>query len=407
MCACTTLLAHLQPATRTTSPRATRNSKLGSMAPAGPLYSALEMAGAALACKNAALDELTLRLAALQRPAGLPAACGEGDEGEAAPPAAQSTAGDSTQQPAAELAAVRQRLAAAEGLLAAERSQRLAVKSQLEAVKRQLGEAVAAQVGAGLGGGGHGGPPSGLEPQPAQTCTRRSSSSSTPIMLCCPPACWAQGHAASELGELEGLIQELRAENQQASTCLLLHEGIDGAPSRAGEAHIRDAGRCLPLLAAQLHHPPFRGMQLQATLTQRESAYLTLLETVQQLFVEHSPMGSGGGSSPAKLAGERAQQGIPDMQHKAELVDHQGMRLVVATAGPAVAWLACSAWCPSHTPTMLPCAPPRPCTQSAQRESSMTATWVLACSTSCGNGSGWSVRHTCGQPSGAASSAMQ
>lgn len=110
------------------------------------------MAGAALACKNAALDEL-LRLAALQQPAALPVACGEGDEGEAAPLRAQATAGDSTQQPAAELAAVRQRLAAAEGLLAAERSQRLAVKSQLEAVKRQLAEAVAAQVGAGLGGG--------------------------------------------------------------------------------------------------------------------------------------------------------------------------------------------------------------------------------------------------------------
>ncbi|PRW56293.1 SUN domain-containing 1 isoform X1 [Chlorella sorokiniana] len=184
------------------------------MAPAGPLYSpravesALAMAAAALASKNAALDDLSARLDTLSipQPGQSHAATDQGLQ----PARAPATDDDSKGQPAAaaELASVRQRLAAAEELLAAERSQRLAVKAQLEAVKRQLTEAVAAQC-----------------------------------------------HAAAELGELEGLIQEMRSENQQ----------------------------------------------LQATLTQRETAYLTLLETVHQLFVEHSPGGSGGGSSPAKL----------------------------------------------------------------------------------------------------------
>ncbi len=52
--------------------------------------------------------------------------------------------------------------------------------------------------------------------------------------------------------------------------------------------------------------PPPNCLQLRATLTQRESAYLTLLETVQQLFLEHSPGGSGGGSSPAKAVTAQA-----------------------------------------------------------------------------------------------------
>ncbi len=171
-----------------------RNSKNAGMAPAGPLYSPravesallmvraaavqpaaplspatalpaaaqhlhaclcpLLQAAAALASKNAKLDELQERLVCLSSldAEGRPHATEEQREEEGTV-GVQATAGDSSEQPPAELAAVRQRLAAAEGLLAAERSQRLAVKAQLAAVKQQLAEAVAAQVGAGLARG--------------------------------------------------------------------------------------------------------------------------------------------------------------------------------------------------------------------------------------------------------------
>lgn len=135
------------------------------MAPPGPSYSpaavdeALGMAAAALAAKNAALEDLQERLclASLQleqlgkQHADHLAGDAAGGADSAGPP---PTAADSTEQPpaaATEAATLRQRLAAAEARLAAERQQRLAAKTQLEVVKGQLADALAAQVGAGLG----------------------------------------------------------------------------------------------------------------------------------------------------------------------------------------------------------------------------------------------------------------
>ena len=49
-------------------------------------------------------------------------------------------------------------------------------------------------------------------------------------------------------------------------------------------------------------------LQLQAMLTQRESAYLALLETVQDLFKQHSlpPNGAGADPGPAQAEGMQA-----------------------------------------------------------------------------------------------------
>lgn len=92
----------------------------------------------------------------------------------------------------------------------------------------------------------------------------------------------AQGSAVAALGELEAALAELREE----STAL---------------RHEKD--------------------ELQAMLTARESAYLTLLETVQDLFRQHSPSSSGeqtpeeNGSQPGDL-GERLQLKLREWQQR-------------------------------------------------------------------------------------------
>ncbi|KAL4457533.1 hypothetical protein ABPG75_012398 [Micractinium tetrahymenae] len=85
----------------------------------------------------------------------------------------------------------------------------------------------------------------------------------------------AQGSAVAALAELEAALTELRDE----STCL----------RREKE-------------------------QLQAMLTARESAYLTLLETVQDLFHQHSPSSSGE-QTPAEDEGQQGDLG-ERLQHK-------------------------------------------------------------------------------------------
>lgn len=65
-------------------------------------------------------------------------------------------------------------------------------------------------------------------------------------------------------------------------------------------------------------------MQLRATLTQREAAHLTLLETVQQLFVEHSPASSGGGTSPAKATGGQHRRSLVGRQQPGQPAGGQG-----------------------------------------------------------------------------------
>lgn len=128
--------------------------------------------------------------------------------------------------------------------------------------------------------------------------------------------------------------------------------GVCSAHYGAYGARVSDPCACLPLLG-----PCRRCLQLRCTLTQRESAYLTLLETVQELFTQHSPASSSGVVSPAK--GSEAGEG----EHNAAL----GCGGSNTHAQPAVAALKASPGSAAHNGG-LPSPYPAPAPPAGEQE---------------------------------------